>query len=52
VLRKAAAGGGEQAASRDRHAPSGMENAYRGGLFVGCVSAGESLARRVVRGER
>ena len=30
VLRKAAAGGGEQAASRDRHAPSGMENAYRG----------------------
>ena len=30
VLRKAAVGGGEQAASRDRHAPSGMENAYRG----------------------
>lgn len=30
VLRKAAVGCGEQAASRDRHAPSGMENAYRG----------------------
>ena len=30
MLRKAAVGGGEQAASRDRHAPSGMENAYRG----------------------
>lgn len=48
VSHHAAAVGGEQAAVEERHAASDMENAYRGGLFVGCVSAGKPLGQRTV----
>ena len=48
VSHHAAAVGGEQAAVEQRYAASDMENAYRGGLFVGCVSAGEPLGQRTM----